>query len=88
MSARRRAISYVVARVDVLDDAVSAAGFRSHSAFQRSLHRWPGAPAARSTVMNLWLGNVIAVEQAEVVALALGVHVGDIFELSNGRRIK
>lgn len=87
MSARRAAHSHVVARVQQLDAATRKAGYTSRRKFAASLHRWPGAPG-RATVLNLWLGNVIGIDKAEVVALALGIHVGDIFELSNGRRIE
>lgn len=87
MSARRAAHSHVVARIAELDAAVKSAGYTSRSKFAASLHRWPGAPG-RATVQNLWLGNVIGIDKAEVLALALGAHVGDIFQLSNGRRIE
>lgn len=87
MSAKRRARSHVVAKVEALDAAVKAAGYKTRSQFASALHRWPGTPS-RATVLNLWIGNVVSIDFAEEISLALGVHVGSIFQLSNGREIK
>lgn len=87
MTTKRGATSHVVARVKALDAAIKQAGFKSRTQFATALHRWPGTPS-RATALNLWHGHVIGIAFAEAIALALGVHVGDIFELSNGRRIQ
>lgn len=86
MSARRPAHSHVVAKIDALDDALTQAGFKSRSRFADSL-RVKGAPR-RATVMNLWLGNVVNIDKAEVIARALGKPLGELFQLSNGRQIR
>jgi hypothetical protein len=76
----------VVAKVEALDAALKHAGFKSRRGFASSLHT-AGAPG-RATVLNLWLGNVIGVDKAEVIAAALEKPVGELFQLSNGRQIK
>lgn len=87
MSATRTPRSHVVAKVDVLDAVVKAKGFRSRSAFARSLKGKPGAPGV-ATVKNLWQGNVVGIDFAEVIAAALDTPVGELFQLSNGRGIQ
>lgn len=79
--------SHVVARVDVLDQAVRAAGFSSRTAFAVSIQGKPGTPR-RATTLNLWHGHTLSIEKAEALAEQLGKPVGDLFTLSNGRGIR
>lgn len=78
--------SHVVARIEALDAAVHEQ-FKSPSAFARFVARKPDGPG-RATVLNAWHRHVLSIEKAEIIADALGKDVGELFELSNGRRIQ
>jgi hypothetical protein len=86
--ARKHGDTTVYAKPAALEAAVVDAGFRSRSAFADSLRRWTTHPAAKATVLNLWTGSPININTAEVIALALGKHLSDLFEASNGRQFK